>query len=320
MTTVSVAQGARSQLLFHKQSALGVPYASNYQTAKLVSHTINPNVETVVSQSIRADRHLSDQRMGNRSVRGSSVHELTYIAHDSFLEGAMFSTFSVATTDDAGIISGVGVTPSYFSMEDGALDISTYRPFYDMVVSHARLDFGTGRNAIARATFDWVGLSGGDPASASIGGTAIAPPNRVPFDTFDAALYDNQPGTGTEMIEVTSLQIDINNNANPIFGVGQQTAIAVEYGRGLITGSLSMYYTQRARQTLDRFLREINGYLVWTITDPDNNTMEFRLPNVKFTGGDVPLANEQSRIITVPFAAMYSSSPGFELKITKTGI
>jgi hypothetical protein len=53
------------------------------------------------------------------------------------------------------------------------------------------------------------------------------------------------------------------------------------------------------------------------LVDPDGNVMEFRMPRVKFSGGDVPVANEQSRIITMPFIALKDAVIGSALKISK---
>lgn len=317
MTTVTVAQGARSQLLLKKQSALGTAATGNFRAMRLNTFNVNPNIDIVTPAEIRGDRHLTDQRHGNRSVRGQSVHELVYGAHDDLIEGAMFSTFSGVVTDNQGLISGVGVTPSYYSLEDGALDLAVYRQFYDMMVSRARFDFGTGQNAVAKLTIDWVGLSGGDPDGTSIGGTPVGTSNVRPFDTFSGALYDNSPETGVELVEVTALSIDINNNVRPTFGLGQQTGINTEFGRGLVTGNITMYYTQRSRQFIERFTREIDAFLVFTLSEPiSGHTMEFRMPKIKINGGDIPLANEQSRIITMPYSALYDGST-YELLITK---
>lgn len=317
MTTVTVAQGTRSQLLYKKQSALGTPATGNFTIARINSHSLNAMIDQIEPSEIRSDREIYDMRQGNLSARGSTTHDFCYGAHDVFLESAMFSTFSAGVTDNDGIMS-IGTSPQYLSMEDGALDVGIYRPFYDMLASRASFRMGTGREAIVRLSIDWVGLAGGDAAAASIGGTPVAPTAlRRPFDTFSGALWDNEPETGTEMIEVTSLDINIDNGANPIFGFGQQSGIAIEYGRGRVSGQATMYYSARAKQTLERYIRDIEGVLVANITDTQNDTYEFRMSRVKFTGGDVPLANERSRIVTVPFQALKPSGTS-SLVITKT--
>lgn len=317
MTNVTVAQGSRSQLLRKKQSGVGVAATGNYFIERITGHSLNAVKDLVPSTEIRSDRERYDMRHGNQSAGGQTMHELVYGTHDSFIEGAMFSTFSSAVTDNAGIVT-IGTTPQYFTLEDGALDLAVYRAFYDMVVSRCHFAFGTGSNAMVKMELDWVGLSGGDPNSATIGGTATSPNIRPPFDTFTGAVYDNSPETGAEMIEITSMDLNIDNGAAPIFGLGQQTGVAVEFGRGEVGGTLSMYYTQRSRQLMERFLREIEAYLVLNIIDPSGNTMEFRMPRVKINGSDVPLANEKSRVITMPFVALKDSVIGSALQITKT--
>lgn len=317
MSVLTVAQGSRSQLLAKKQTGIGVPAGGNYSIVRLNTHSINAVKEIIESQEIRSDREITDSRHGNRAARGSTTHELVYghSSTDAFIESMMFSEFSAVSTDDAGIIN-IGVTPQYFTMEDGALDVGIYRPFYDMLVSRGQFVFGTGREAIVQATFDWVGLDGGNPSAASIGGTPAEVTVRQPFDTFSGALYDNNAETGEEMLNVTRAELTVDNTANPIYGFGQQTGIALEYGRARVTGQLSMYYTERSKQFIERFMREITAQLVINIVE-DTRSMEFKMLTVKYNGSDVPLANERSRIITLPFVALRNNSIGTALRITK---
>lgn len=317
MTTVDVAQGSRTQLLHKKQSGLGVPATGNYTITRINSFDLNPIVEPITPEELRSDREIYDYRHGNRNTAGNSVHDLSYGLHDTLLESMMFSTFSAPVTDDAGVIK-IGTTPQYLSLEDGALDLGVYRPFYDMICSRGQFVFGTGREAIVRATFNWVGLSGGRPSVSSIGGTPVNPvANRIPFDTFSGSLFFNASESGQEAINITRMEMNIDNGAAPIFGLGQQEGIFVEFGRGNVTGSLSMYYTFDSQTALQNFLDETEAVIVMNIIDKTNHQMEFRLPRVKYSGGNVPMANEKSRIITLPFQAMKDNTVGSALKITK---
>ena len=314
MATETVAQGARSQLLFKKQTALGTQATGNFTKARFNTHGLKAQIESAESEEIRSDREVYDFRHAHRHAMGPSVHELVYGDHDGFVESAMFSTFSAAVTDDDGLIQ-IGVAPQYFSLEDGAVDIVQYRMFVDMLVSRAQFQFRTGREAIVRMSLDWVGTGGGTPAGSSSGGTAVAPSTNSPFDTFTGTMFDNAQESGDELLIISSLDINIDNGANPIFALTQQTGIGLEYGRGRITGQLTAFYKDAA--LLNRHLNETEWTLVMDLVDPDGNTMEFRLPRIKSTDGDVPVANERSRLITMSFQALKDDTYGSALRITK---
>lgn len=314
MTTVAVAQGARSQLLAKKQTALGTQATGDYTKQRYVTHSLRTDIGNAESGEIRGDRNVADVRHANRSASGDISAELVYGDHDLFLESAMFGAFATST-DEANL--DIGTSWQYLSIEDGALDISQYRLFIDMVVSRAAFQFRTGADAMVKATFSMMGTDGGSPQGSTQGGTAVAASGNSPFDSFTGGLYDHLDiASGSELAIVSSLDINIDNGVNPIYSIGQQTAIGLESGRGRVTGQATLYYEDGT--FIDRFLNETESVLVTSITDPDGNGMTFTLPRIKYSGADVPVQSEQSRIITLPFMALYESAAGYAMRITKT--
>lgn len=301
-----VAQGARSQLLVKKQSALGTVATGNFTRLRYNTHSLSVTKDMIEANEIRGDREVYDARHGNRSARGDVVVDLTFGDHDVLFESVMFNPFDTDSVQ-------IGVTPQYLSIEDGALDIGRYRMFESMVGNTLRLSIRP--NQMVTATFGLVGLDGGAPEASSSGGTPVAPTTNKPFDSFSGALYDNAEESGAEVAVVTSLELSVDNGVSPAFAVGQQTGVFLEHGRGRVTGTLTAFYQNG--DWLNRFLNETEAPLVMNLVDPGGNVMEFRMPRVKFSGGDVPVANEQSRIITMPFVALKDTVIGSALKISK---
>lgn len=306
MTTVATAQGARSQLLAKAQSALGTPATGNFSRVRYNTHSLDVVKQSIEGAEIRSDRQVQDYRHGNRNSAGDIVCDLCYADHDLFISSAMFSSY---VTDQMSI----GIVPSYLSIEDGALDIAQYRMYIDMLVNSMQVSMAP--NQMVRATFGLVGTDGNANAGSSSGGTPVAASNNKPFDSFNAALYDNAAESGAEIAVATSLEFTIDNGVRPAFVIGQQTPLNLEYGRGRVTGRLTAYYKDAVLIT--RFLNETEGVLVVNIVDPDGNDMEFRFPRIKYNGATVPVANEQGRVITIPFVALRDSSLGTALKITR---
>jgi len=228
MSVAIVAQGARSQLLIKKQSALGVVATGNFSRLRYNTHSLNVAKDMFEANEIRGDREVYDARHGNRSARGDVAVDLTFGDHDTLIESVMFNPFDTDSVQ-------IGVTPQYLSIEDGALDIAQYRLFESMVGNTMQLSIRP--NQMVTATFGMIGLDGGAPAGSSSGGTPVAPTANSPFDSFNGALYDNAEESGNEVAVVTSLELSVDNGVSPAFAVGQQTPIFLGFGRGRVSGT-----------------------------------------------------------------------------------
>ncbi len=88
------------RLAFIKESTYGVtPGSGNFSTARFTSEALSGTPNTVESQQIRTDRMSSGQVVVGLEVGGDLNFELAKEdALDSFLESAMYSTWSTAST------------------------------------------------------------------------------------------------------------------------------------------------------------------------------------------------------------------------------
>lgn len=308
MAVITSAQGARSQLLYKVQGAFGTVATGNFTTLRYNTHSLSQMIDTVESPELRSDREVVDLRHGNSHAAGDIVTPLIYGEHDSFIESAMFSTFD---TDSVAI----GTTPQYLSIEDGAVDIGQYRMFYDMAVSTWRVQVQTGAQAILLSTFSMMGAAANAWAPSSSGGTPVAAGSNQPFDSFTGGLWDNAVESGNELATISTMDFTVNNGINPTYAIGQQLPVALEYGRGRVTGNLTAYFTNSL--WLNRFRNESTFALSLSVTDPDGNIMEFLMPRVKLTSADVPVANEQSRLITSAFVALRDPTLGYSFQVSK---
>jgi len=118
----------------------------------------------------------------------------------------------------------------------------------------------------------------------------------------------------SEITAITSIDLTINNSLNPTFVIGSATTPQLEYSRAEVEGTITAYFED---QTLyNRFLNETETALQIDIQDPGAaNTYSFFLPKVKFNGGDAPVENPQSRMITIPFVALYDTTANSNIVI-----
>lgn len=305
---MSFSQGSRSSLYFKAQSDFTTTATSNYATLPFKSHSLALTKDRLEGADIIADRMPRVDRHGNRNSAGSIEVDLRKGAYDDFIESVMMSTF-----DSSDEIT-VGTTMKYLSIEDAALDITQYRLFTGMAVSTA--SFNIAPNQMVQTTFEMVGRNMTQSGSSSAG-TPTAATTNAPFDSYNGAIYEGGVGSGDLIEIVTAIDFSVSNSLAPTFVVGSSITPQLEYGRAVIEGNLTVYYENATM--INKFLNETESELQVSVDDPTgSNAYTFYFPRVKYNGGDVPVANPQSRTISMPFVALYDSGEGTNLRITRT--
>ena len=80
---------------------------------------------------------------------------------------------------------------------------------------------------------------------------------------------------------------------------------------------MTVYYENET--LINKYLNESESELQVEVDDPTgSNPYTFYFPRVKYNGADVPLANPQSRIITLPFVSLYDGTEASNLTLTRT--
>ena len=91
-------------------------------------------------------------------------------------------------------------------------------------------------------------------------------------------------------------------------------APALEFGRAEVEGTITAYFEDLS--LVDRFLNETESAIQVTVADPSTNEMTFLFPRVKFNAADIPVDGPTSRVVTLPFVALYDDTELTNLKIT----
>lgn len=298
-----MAQGSRGYLSLDVETTWNtVPATPSMLTIPFNSHTLNMTKATLESAEIRSDRLVADHRHGNISAAGSVTVDMTTDDYDDFIESAMFSTFS-----SAGVIN-IGTTQKSLYLEDGQADISEYRRFSGMVVSSWTMNIAP--NAMVTSTFNLVG--GGMTTNASALAAPSAATGNLPWDSFNGSI--NEGGSG--LTNCTALSFTLDNSVSPSHVIGNENPLQLDYGRGRITGSITVHYQDST--LIDRFINETVSNITVTLTDGvSGNGYLFNFPEVYYNGADTPLQSEQSRFVTLPFVAVRDSSLATSLRISK---
>ena len=84
----------------------------------------------------------------------------------------------------------------------------------------------------------------------------------------------------------------------------------------MVEGSFTAYFEDEA--LINRFLSETETEIEVTVDDPTGvNDYEFLFPKAKINGADVSVDGPTSRVITIPFVALYDSTELTNFKITR---
>lgn len=303
---MAFAQGSRSSLAYIAETTFGTtPNTPTFANLPFNTHSLDLTKDRVEGNEIQADRMPRVDRHGNRQAGGSIEVDLRKGDYDAFFESAFLNSFSTN-------VLKIGTTPKYFSIEDAANDISEFRLFTGMSVS--TLNVSIAPNQMVTATFDMVGKNMTQASSTgSTGGTPTAASTNAPFDSYSGAIEDG----GSALSIVTSIDFTLTNSFAPTFVIGSDSAQQLEFGRAVVEGTMTVYYENET--LINKFLNETESAIEVSVDDPTgSNSYTFLFPRVKYNGASVPVQNPQSRLITLPFVALYDATEATNLKLTRT--
>lgn len=298
------AQGSRTQLAYVPE----VTYGTTPSTPAMISlpfntHSVDLSKTRVQSAEITPDRMPRIDRHGQRTVSGDIVVEMRPADYDFLLEDALFGTF---TTN----VLNTGTTVSSFTLEDGALDITQYRAFTGCMVNTMQLSIAP--NQMTTATFGIIGkdmTQSTSPLDASL----TAASGNEPFDSYSGTISEG----GSPIAYVNSIDFTLNNNLNPAFVLGATTTPQMEFGQSTLEGTMTVFYQDAA--LINKFLNETESSLTIILDDRvAGKNYTLLMPRIKINGAAVPVANPQSRLITIPFVALRDSVTGTQFRITRT--
>ena len=303
------SQGSRSGLSYVTETVFGTtPGTPALVQLPYTTQSLDLTKDRVTGTDIQPDRMLRVDRHGNRTAAGDIVADLRKADYDPFLESAFRSTFATN-------VLKVGTTAKSFSIEDAATDIAQFRLFTGMTVSSLAVSIRP--NQMVTGTFSMVGRN------MTISGTSVDPAKTAsstnqPFDAYSGTLrVADAGGTLASLAVVTGFDFSINNALAPTFIVGSSTTPELEVGMATVEGTITAYFDDAT--LINRFLNETQTALEVSVDDPTGSSdYTFLFPRVKINGAAVPVDNPTSRIITLPFVALYDTTENTNIKLTRS--
>jgi len=300
----------RVQLAFVEEQNWGtIPATPNMQLLRMTSDSLNHEVETITSSEIRADRNLGDVIQVNRQNSGGIEFEMSSGTFDSFIEGALFSTWTNDTIKN-------GVTRKSYSIEKSMLDESEYFIYKGMVVSDFSVNLAT--RSIATGSFNFMGGSSIlQQTHFATTYTAATTTDVINCMANVASMQEGLPLTTLTGIYIQNMSFTVANNLRGVSAIGYNTAMDIAFGKCDITGSLSMYFT--SDRMYDKFMANTPTGIYFVIQDATGNSYTFTFPKVKFETESIPTPGQDQDVIeSLTWRALYDTGIGASMQIDRT--
>lgn len=256
---------------------------------------------TIESDEIREDRQISHLMPGQHSVKGDIDFELNYGGFDSLLAAACYSDWS------ANILK-TGTDQSSFTIERAFHDIGQYQHFTGCVMDELTLSLQP--QSLVGGRFTVLGKSmaqAGSPLDAPV----TAGSTNRPMDSYTGALKEG----GSSLALVAGLDLKIENGAEQVFVLGEETANGSIAGRSRISGELTAYFEDAT--LINKFIDKTASSLEMSVSGEGGN-YDILLPNILYTGADAPVRGDKIVTLSLPFVALYDEAEATNIKITRT--
>lgn len=168
-------------------------------------------------------------------------------------------------------------------------------------------------NSMVTGTFSFVGQSQtlaedltdlGTPTYAPISTTS-------PVDSFTGRLQE----AGLYSTVVTEISLTLQNGIEPRFVVGSKNTIFPSIGTSNMTGQVTAYFEDSS--FVRKFINETESNLAINLPDDANNVQRWRLPRLKYTGGQPDLSGEGSIVLTMPFQVLLDASEETNIQVER---
>lgn len=302
---MAIATGSKHTLHFIVESTYGTtPTTPTWTPCPITGVSLGMTKDAIEAGKLRADRQVEDLRHGNKQVGGEINGELEYGAYDDLLEAMAMGTWSAN-------VLRTGTTRRSFTFER-FFDLATdeYHRYTGCEVNSMTLSVQP--NSMVGLTFGIIGQNMSTNTTQVASSTYSADLGNSPFDSFTGSITEG----GSAIADVTAIELNWENGIEPAFVVGSALTIQPSDGKSRLTGSLTAYF--QSKTLYDKFLNETSSEIVFTLTDVDSQSIQFDIPNIKYTAGNPDVSGEGPVTVALEFTALYNAADTSQVVITRT--
>lgn len=302
---MAIATGSKHTLHFIEETTYGTtPSTPTWTPCPITGVSLGMTKDAIEAGKLRADRQVEDLRHGNKQIGGEINGELEYGAYDDLLEAMAMGTWSTN-------VLRTGTTRRSFTFER-FFDLATdeYHRYTGCEVNSMTLSVQP--NSMVGLTFGVIGQDMSTNTTQVASSTYSADLGNSPFDSFTGSITEG----GSAIADVTAIELNWENGIEPAFVVGSALTIQPSDGKSRLTGSLTAYFQSKA--LYDKFLNETSSEIVFTLTDVDSQSIQFDIPNIKYTAGNPDVSGEGPVTVALEFTALYNAADTSQVVITRT--
>lgn len=315
-----MSNGSRHALYGVPESTYGeTPQDPALDAIRITGTTIGLSKDPLESAEIRSDRQKADFRLGANQVGGDLNFELSYGSFDQLLDAVLMADGWESDTPALGTDQiKAGVTRKSFTFVRHFSDVATAdKPYYIYRgVEINSMTLAIAANAMITGTFSVVGKSQALAEDLSVLGTPTFPPASTTstLDSFTGSLTEG----GTDIAVVTEINLELQNGIEPRFVVGSKDTIRPSDGRSNLTGTVTAYFENSTM--VEKFLNESDSSIVFELPDGAGNVQRYRIPRIKYTGGQPDVTGEGPVTLSMPFQALLSPNEGTNILIERVPV
>jgi len=155
-------------------------------------------------------------------------------------------------------------------------------------------------NAMITGTFSVTGQSQITAVDLTSLGTPTYNPvsTTSPLDSFTGTLEEG----GVVVAVITEIALSLENGIEPRYVVGSKNSIYPSVGRSNLTGTVTAYFEDST--LIDKFIDETESSIVFNLPDGAGNIQRYRIPRLKYTGGQPDVSGEGPITLAMPFQAL----------------
>lgn len=299
-----MASGSRHSLYMVAEATYGItPATPSMSAVRLNSTNIGLAKNTLQSEELRSNRQIAGFRHGTEQTGGDISVEVSYGSFDEILEAVLCGTWA---TD----VLKAGTTRRSFSLLRHFADI-TDKPYHLINgVEFNTMKLSINTENIVTMTFGTVGKTLSISATVPTGATLGTPGTTQAMDGLTGVIKEG----GTTIAVVTEVELTLENGIEPRFVIGSKNTIRPSIKQSIVTGQITAFF--ESSTLLEKFLKESSSSLEFEIGDTVNK-YNFKIPNLKYTGGQPDVQGAGDIPLSMPFQALYSSADGSQIIITR---
>ncbi len=292
---------SRHRLAYIREAAFGeTPTNPSMKELRHSGCDLSLNRKTIESDEIRDDRHMGHFLPGEKSVSGDIEFELSFGGFDDLLAAAFYGNWS-------GNILQTGTREQSLTVERGFTDIDQYQVFTGCVPDEMRFSIQPG--SLISGT---VSLKGKTMALSDTPLDTVPDPanDNAPMDSFQGFLREG----GNLLAVAAGVDVKVENGTAAVFTLGADTAHQFSAGRSRVSGELTAYFENSA--LISKFVNGVSSSLEIEMAG-EGGRYQLLLPNILYTGAELPVRGDEAVVITLPFAALYDETEQTNIQITR---